>query len=847
MRSQRRRPVRPRELTLRGFRSYAEETVFRWEDRGLVGIVGPIGSGKSSILDGIAFALYGKTPRIESNTKSLINQRRDSMHVALVFDVEGETWRVVRSLRRGGAAAHALYRRGRDGETEVADRAREVTERIETLLGLEFDAFRRSVLLAQNQFAGFLEATGTTRNQVLKGVFGFERLDEMRAIAKNRLDRLSGRLAVLADRRKSAETDRGELAELRRDLEAAEARSQALEALRQPLADLDDLIGRSDKAAADAKDRLGRLDSVADRIPGKEATDSMFATARAAKADVVDAEATLQEAAEARIAAEKERDGLLEPIGGRAGLAAAGDLVAAGAAARRSHEEAVARRSEAEAVASRAQERTAAADRMLAAAEAAVAEHGKELSAVGETATQARAALESARSRHSAHLLRGSLVAGEECPVCRQTVTTIPAADPDGQSFDEATVAAERAEEALEGARGTASRLRADLAAANAEAEASRAAAADAKSAVERSIAEEDELAAKVLALEVEGRERLGEGEMAKRLAELRTAVEKADEAVANRTEAEVAAREAAETALRTAAASEAALGGLRADLATLAGLLGQEVEVGESPNALADALDQLRGAWIEQRAAADEACRRAGEEAEASRLARRDLLEGAGLSEADDIVDVMDAARAEVTRLAATVEVLEKRLDDLEKLAADEEDLVASSEMLRRIHGDLAPSRFLEFVLAERRRLLGDLASDHLEFLSAGRYRFDDSGEFALVDLNAADSVRAASSLSGGESFLASLALALALAEIVAREGGRLDAFFLDEGFGSLDPEHLDLAMEGIERLVTARPDRLVVVVSHVAEMRDRIEDLVILDRDAITGDTLVVAGAAP
>ncbi len=91
------------------------------------------------------------------------------------------------------------------------------------------------------------------------------------------------------------------------------------------------------------------------------------------------------------------------------------------------------------------------------------------------------------------------------------------------------------------------------------------------------------------------------------------------------------------------------------------------------------------------------------------------------------------------------------------------------------------------------------------------------------------------------------SLALAFSLAEIGAREGGRLDAFFLDEGFGSLDPEHLDLAMDGIERLITTGPQRLVVVVSHVPAVRERIEDLVVLDRDPITGDSIVVSGASP
>ena len=121
-------------------------------------------------------------------------------------------------------------------------------------------------------------------------------------------------------------------------------------------------------------------------------------------------------------------------------------------------------------------------------------------------------------------------------------------------------------------------------------------------------------------------------------------------------------------------------------------------------------------------------------------------------------------------------------------------------------------------------------------------RYRFADD-QFAITDLTAADVKRRSDSLSGGETFLASLGLALALAEMVAGTGGRLDAFFLDEGFGTLDPEHLDLAMEGVETLVAAESGRLVVIVSHVPELRQRVEDLIQLERNPVTGDTRIVS----
>ncbi len=67
--------MRPVELTMRGFQSYAGNHTFDFRDRRLLGIVGPIGSGKSTLLDGVAFALYGKTPRAGRSVKDLINQR----------------------------------------------------------------------------------------------------------------------------------------------------------------------------------------------------------------------------------------------------------------------------------------------------------------------------------------------------------------------------------------------------------------------------------------------------------------------------------------------------------------------------------------------------------------------------------------------------------------------------------------------------------------------------------------------------------------------------------------------------------------------------------------------------
>ena len=161
--------------------------------------------------------------------------------------------------------------------------------------------------------------------------------------------------------------------------------------------------------------------------------------------------------------------------------------------------------------------------------------------------------------------------------------------------------------------------------------------------------------------------------------------------------------------------------------------------------------------------------------------------------------------------------------------------------EALRR---DLTDSRFVRFLLEGERTELARLASETYSVLSNGRYSFTRDGNFNVVDGSIDGTERSARTLSGGETFLASLSLAIALSEMVTREDGRLEAFFLDEGFGTLDEEHLDLAMSGIEQLTAGEGDRLVLLVSHVASLRDRLEDVIELARDVNNGNTIVLSG---
>jgi exonuclease SbcC len=137
-------------------------------------------------------------------------------------------------------------------------------------------------------------------------------------------------------------------------------------------------------------------------------------------------------------------------------------------------------------------------------------------------------------------------------------------------------------------------------------------------------------------------------------------------------------------------------------------------------------------------------------------------------------------------------------------------------------------------FVLAAELEEIVEAANRRLGDMSTGRYQLQHSDALAargaasglgIVVFDAfTGQTRPAQSLSGGETFLSSLALALGLAEVVtARAGGiRLDTLFIDEGFGSLDGDTLDIAMRTLDEL--RQGGRTVGVISHVEAMQEQI-----------------------
>ncbi|HEX6220157.1 MAG TPA: SbcC/MukB-like Walker B domain-containing protein, partial [Acidimicrobiia bacterium] len=151
-------------------------------------------------------------------------------------------------------------------------------------------------------------------------------------------------------------------------------------------------------------------------------------------------------------------------------------------------------------------------------------------------------------------------------------------------------------------------------------------------------------------------------------------------------------------------------------------------------------------------------------------------------------------------------------------KLAETAAEVAATLANHLRAHG------FEQWLMAGALTELVDGANDLLSQLSGGGYSLhsDDSGTFSIIDHRNADEMRSVSTLSGGETFLVALALALSLAETLAAKGGSgLDAIILDEGFGTLDEESLDTVASVLEEL-TGR-GLMVGVITHVKELAAR------------------------
>jgi len=205
-------------------------------------------------------------------------------------------------------------------------------------------------------------------------------------------------------------------------------------------------------------------------------------------------------------------------------------------------------------------------------------------------------------------------------------------------------------------------------------------------------------------------------------------------------------------------------------------------------------------------------------------------------------------AASAALERARAAVARVAERRAIAARLEADRAEAEQAGQVARMLAALLRSDAFPRWLVASALDALVADASASLAELSGGQFELAHSdGEFLVVDHADADSQRPVKTLSGGETFQASLALALALSEqlstLAAAGAVRLDSIFLDEGFGTLDEANLEIVAGTLENLA-ALGDRMVGVITHVPALAERVPVRFTVSRDQRTSSIVREGG---
>lgn len=241
--------MKPLTLTLNGFRSYPSQGTVDFTGRGLIGVLGDTGAGKSSLLDGITYALFRKSSWNANSPGQLIADGTRAMSVDLTFLHEGQRWHVHRTMHATNANAGRHHLKNLDTGEEI-DNAGAVDARLKAVLQMSYETFLRVGLLPQGKFDQLLIAAPKERGKLLRELFGAESLESIQRVAARQRETLKGLLAVA-------------------------------EAKREPMPDNPEQAAEdAGAAAAEAEARAERLNTAIDRITQlqKQATTAQAAT-----------------------------------------------------------------------------------------------------------------------------------------------------------------------------------------------------------------------------------------------------------------------------------------------------------------------------------------------------------------------------------------------------------------------------------------------------------------------------------------------------------------------------------------------------------------------------------------
>lgn len=853
--------MKPLKLTMRAFGPYAGETVIDFEKlqgRHLFLICGPTGAGKTTILDAMCYALYGKTSGDRTGEKMRSDYADSSERTEVIFDfmLGDKTYRATRSpaqmvdKKRGSgqtlAAMQASLSELEDGK-EINTLRTGIEEAAGKLIGLNADQFCQVILLPQGDFRKLLVAKADEREAILKQLFKTQRFSEFKDRLKDRLDAKVREKMEKQTREdqilsSSGATDEKQLSqmveeagkELKEAQDIVKSREKESNEFREVYQKETALMGhfteleKALKQDAALKNEEGRMKEM-------EASLSLVRSARelapyfvqldgitregkqeavklkTARADM-ETYSKLNETLEKRIqeldAMKEKREEERKTALKMQDLVPKAKLYGAAVQALKNAKNAL----------SRAEEET---KRLQAAAEAAKKARDEQ--------KEKADAVRKSYIEGQAFLLAEGLEDGVPCPVCGAIHHPAPARGGDHvakaedveraqKEYERASAAYDRANDAKEKhSTGAYAKAVSDHAKADAQM---------------KTLEEIPEAYRDPKYLEAESTRLLTD--IRKWEQDKETAAAQLRKAGADLSASQAACRNAEERReelVKKYRETESVL----KEASDKAGFQSLDeckewYKKKDTEESVRKTLEQYRA----DRKSTEERIK--AEEQETAGKERPDMLALNEKSKA--LQDQLKKASERAAALKERTETLQKAVSDARAIEKELEDLRKEEGLIRGLY-DLTSGKKTRITL--ERYVLGTLLDDvanaaNLRLLSMSRRRYslhrmtDESGlGKGGLSLEVSDSFtgrsRPANTLSGGETFLASLSLALGLADVVqSRQGGvRLDTMFIDEGFGTLDPDSLNSAMNTLIDLQNT--GRMVGIISHVPELEERID----------------------
>lgn len=869
--------MKPIQLVLSAFGPYVERTVIDFSalgEEGLFLIAGDTGAGKTTIFDAISFALYGEASGGKEKRKSksfhsdYVSDQTET-YVELTFRHRGETWWIRRNLeyqrpakkKKDGMetttrqAADAQMRNEDTGEEIL--RMDDVNRRVRELLGLTQDQFTQTVMIAQGDFLKILTASSDDRKKLFRDLFHTNLYVDLQS-------RLQEKNRACADEQKALEQvilsaegkidPEAEFAE-REILLSYCGQIQHTDALCALLARLiEQEKAAQEQARAQKKEAADQIGALIAAVTEGERVNRDFADweskrARLAALTAGQGEIDAQRAAlaAARRAQQLETDEALMRRTLRdmdAQRAALSEAQAALEQAEKALPEAETRMKEAESRGGEIHALLAQAKQMedclpvlgeVERLKAALDTQKRELQRLTADSSRAQAAYIAAQNSYylsQAGLLARELKAGQPCPVCGSTAHPCPAQiTPETVTRQALEQAAKRRETAEKAQSDAATRLAANRAAL-------------------------DEREDRLRALKI------GADETRQRLA---ARIDAAHRAAADRQREIDEARSAYQALDKRKTAAQSAVDAAQKQLAALEKDLRAQTEAFEQKraahgfedeasyrlakrtNAEIERLDlEIRNFDEQKRTLAaqtheleDKLSGRQKTDLTALQNRRAAALDRQAKAENAEKAMVRkltlhESADREIRQANAAIQKKRGKWQIIQELYTCCAGIAAGNPRAKLTFEAYVQQYYFRFVVAAANKRLTRLTDGMftLRVMREAANRVSQSGLDLEVLDRSTGQARDVSTLSGGESFLASLALALGLSDAVQSQSGqiRMDAMFIDEGFGSLDENALRSSIDVLLELADGK--RLIGIISHVQELEERIDKQIVVTK---------------